>query len=80
MERKITLRNIFFFNFPSIIKEDKSHQIWFSKTGSAKGQLISKCPFGVIVSTKIPTKKFDNFCPSTVKAVTTGQGKITQNR
>jgi hypothetical protein len=27
-----------------------------------KGQLISKCPFGVIVSTKIPTKKFDNFC------------------
>ena len=29
----------------------------------AKGQLISKCPFSVIVSTKIPTKKFDNFCP-----------------
>ena len=28
-----------------------------------KGQFISKCPFGVIVSTKIPTKKFDNFCP-----------------
>ena len=28
-----------------------------------KGQLVSKCPFGVIVSTKIPTKKFDNFCP-----------------
>ena len=30
---------------------------------SAKGQLISKCPFGVIVLTKKPTKKFDNFCP-----------------
>ena len=29
----------------------------------AKGQLISKGPFGVIVLTKIPTKKFDNFCP-----------------
>ena len=29
----------------------------------AKGQVISKCPFGVIVSTKIPTEKFDNFCP-----------------
>ena len=29
----------------------------------SKGQLISKCPFGVIVWTKIPTKKFDNFCP-----------------
>ena len=28
-----------------------------------KGQFMSKCPFGVIVSTKIPTKKFDNFCP-----------------
>ena len=28
-----------------------------------KGQLISKCPFGVSVWTKIPTKKFDNFCP-----------------
>ena len=33
------------------------------KTSFAKGQLISKCPFGIIVSTKIPTKKFDNFCP-----------------
>ena len=29
-----------------------------------KGQLISKCPSGVIVWTKIPTRKFDNFCPS----------------
>ena len=28
-----------------------------------KGQLISKCPFGVIIWTKIPTKKFDNICP-----------------
>ena len=27
------------------------------------GQLISKFPFGVIVWTKIPTKKFDKFCP-----------------
>ena len=34
-----------------------------------KGQLISKCPFGVIVSTKIPTKKFDNFCPKIWKVV-----------
>ena len=30
-----------------------------------KGQLISKCPFGVIVSTKIPTKKF---CPRILKS------------
>ena len=30
-------------------------KIW---CGRGKGQLISKCPFGVIVWTKIPTKKF----------------------
>jgi hypothetical protein len=29
----------------------------------AKGQLISKCPIGVIVWTKIPTKDLTNFCP-----------------
>ena len=28
-----------------------------------KGQLISKCPFGIIVWTKIPTKLFLDFCP-----------------
>ena len=31
--------------------------------GSTKGQLISKCPFGVIVWTKIATKKFPRFLP-----------------
>ena len=30
---------------------------------SAKCQLISKCPFGVIVWTKIPTKIFSGFLP-----------------
>ena len=30
--------------------------------GSGKGHLISKCPFGVIVWTKIPTKEFENYC------------------
>ena len=29
----------------------------------AKGQLISICPFVVIVWTKIPSKKIDKFCP-----------------
>ena len=29
----------------------------------SKGQLISKCLFGVIVWTKIPTKNLTNFCP-----------------
>ena len=28
-----------------------------------KGQLISECPFGIIVWTKIPTKLFLDFCP-----------------
>ena len=28
-----------------------------------KGQLISKCPFGFIFWTKLPTKLFLNFCP-----------------
>ena len=28
-----------------------------------KGQLISKCPFGFIVWTKLPTELFLNFCP-----------------
>jgi hypothetical protein len=33
-----------------------------------KGQLISKCPFGVIVWTKRPMKKFDKFCPTHSRA------------
>ena len=35
---------------------------------ASKGQLISKCPIGVIVSTKIPTKKIDKFCPTHSRA------------
>ena len=31
--------------------------------GVAKGLLISKCPFGFIVWTKLPTKLFLDFCP-----------------
>ena len=34
----------------------------------AKGQLISKCPFGFIIWTKIPTKKFDKFFPTYSRA------------
>ena len=36
---------------------------WPFKNGHSRGQLISKCPFGVIVWTKIPTKKFPRFLP-----------------
>ena len=41
----------------------------FCADSLAKGQLISKFPFGVIVWTKIPTNKFDNFCPRIKKVV-----------
>ena len=34
-----------------------------------KGQLISRCSFGVIVWTKIPTKNLTNFCPRILKVV-----------
>ena len=35
---------------------------------ASTGQLISKCPFGVIVWTKIPTKIFDKFLPQPLKS------------
>ena len=54
-----------------IVSSDKPispcQSLLHSHCRSPKGQLISKCPFGVIVSTKIPTKKFDNFCPRNLK-------------
>ena len=34
-----------------------------NKTSFAKGHLISKCPFVIIVWTTIPTKLFLDFCP-----------------
>ena len=37
--------------------------ILYNLSGTSVGQLISKCPFGVIVWTKIPTKNLTNFCP-----------------
>ena len=42
-------------------KKPKCHS--FTTDMLAKGQLNSKCPFGVIVWTKIPTKKIDKFLP-----------------
>ena len=50
-------------------KNSKHYWKWNSLLGQsrlfkvAKGQLISKCPFGFIVWTKLPTKLFLNFCP-----------------
>ena len=46
-----------------------ANSVKVSKTNFTKGQLISKCPFGFIVSTKIPTEKFDKFCPRMGRAV-----------
>ena len=37
------------------------------QTFDAKGQLISKCPLGVIVWTKIPTKKLPRFLPKPLR-------------
>ena len=42
----------------------KSDKLKTTFIENPKGQLISKCPFGAIVSTKIPTEKFDKFCPT----------------
>ena len=37
----------------------------YTEDGNIKGQLISKCPFGVFKSPKKPTKFFfQDFCPS----------------
>ena len=38
----------------------------FSAFNITKGQLISKCPFGVKTSSKKPTKLFPGFCPEIV--------------
>ena len=43
--------------------ESRMEMTTIFSSNSTKGQLISQCPFGVIVSTKIPTEKIDKFCP-----------------
>ena len=43
----------------------------------AKGQLISKCPFGVFKSAKKTTKFFKDFCPSLLKDVELKKNKGT---
>ena len=41
-----------------------SHNVSPASLMFSKGQIISKCLLGVIVWTKLATKKFDNFCPA----------------
>ena len=43
-------------------KKLKTHAQWLSE-GTGKGQLISKCPFGVTKSTKKPKKFLQGFLP-----------------
>jgi hypothetical protein len=44
-----------------LIKAVEGPKIWGA---TAKVQLLSKCPYGVIIWTKIPTRNLTNFCPS----------------
>ena len=46
-----------------IEKEQQPETIVIQESGHVKGQLISKCPFGVFKSPKIPTKFFPGFLP-----------------
>ena len=46
----------------NIVEEKPSEMVdTDEKKVPPKGQLISKCPFGVIIWTKIATKKFGKF-------------------
>ena len=57
------LRDLFKQQEEERYKLRQKHVVEKEKLVLAKGQLISKCPFGVIVWTKIPTKEFDKFLP-----------------
>ena len=58
--KKSFLKSYFNFYAPQLLN---LHDFFLETQGSSKGQLISKCPFGFIVWTKIPTKLFLDFCP-----------------
>ena len=46
-----------------IIGEKTQKLYFYENLCTSKGQLISKCPFGVKTSSKKPTKFFHDFCP-----------------
>ena len=48
---------------PLSLKDCENQVIEFVQEWTPKGQLISKCPFGVKTSSKKPTKLFPGFCP-----------------
>ena len=58
------MARIFLGNLVKFICSEKATKFFEISTIDltvTKGQLISKCPFGVIVWTKIPTKFFSGF-------------------
>ena len=65
------LRSSFFYRCCAVLIERKSFDYFISKLWITEGQLISKCRFGVIVWTKIPTKIIPGFLPWPLK-----RGKI----
>ena len=44
-------------------EQNKNELLVTNENLLTKGQLISKCPFSVIIWTKIPTKNFPRFLP-----------------
>ena len=48
---------------PTIFDDDIDVDDFNDNEDVTKGQLISKCPYEMIVSSKIPTKLFLDFCP-----------------
>ena len=64
--QKIKSKNFRNYFIPILVPRKCIWQItlpWYLSCRTSKGQLISKCPFGIIVWTKIPTKLFLDFCP-----------------
>ena len=42
---------------------EQAHWIWFFSKGTTKGHLNSEWIYEVIISPKMPTKNFSDFCP-----------------
>ena len=53
----------FFFSLQGISNEIIALFLPFRNYTFCKGQIISECPYEIIVSPKIPTKKFPRFLP-----------------
>ena len=63
----------------STMAANNSTGVSFKFSWVFKGQLISKCIFGVIVSTKIATKYCKDFCPENFEASWGLPGDLVKN-